>query len=64
MLGHPFHADQFPVFDTRIDTAMAMRIADRAKSFQDGHLDTSVIVIRINGSLLTMGSKFTSLFLK
>jgi hypothetical protein len=29
------------MFHMGIDAAMAMRIADGTKSFQDGHLDTS-----------------------
>jgi hypothetical protein len=45
MLGHPFHSDQFAMLHMGIDAAMAMRIADGTKSFQDRHLDTSIIVI-------------------
>jgi hypothetical protein len=33
------------VLHMSIDAAMAMRITDRTKSFQDRHVDTSVIVI-------------------
>jgi len=45
MLGHPFHVDQISVLYMSIDAAMAVGIADRTESFQDRHLDTSIIDI-------------------
>jgi len=51
MLWHPFHVNQIPVLYVSIDTAMAMGITDRTKSFQDRHLDTSVVVIYMSDGI-------------
>jgi hypothetical protein len=45
MFRHPFYVDQIPVLHMSIDAAMAVWIADRTESFQDRHLNTSIIDI-------------------
>jgi hypothetical protein len=52
------------MFHMGIDAAMAVRITDGTKSFQNGHLDTSIIVIRTSGLSSTLKSKFRPLLLK